>query len=77
MPVMNGRELARPVTAERPDVRVLYMSGYTGDIMSDIGVEREQVALLRKPITPAALLMKVRQTLGAGRASTPPPSSAG
>jgi CheY-like chemotaxis protein len=63
MPHMNGRELAQSLRAERPDLRVLYMSGYPDDIIVDRGVVAPGVHLLPKPLTPDQLLKAVSETL--------------
>jgi len=63
MPHGGGRELARRLGATRPRVRVLFMSGYTDDaIVQQSGVD-PGISFLPKPITPDALLRKVRETL--------------
>jgi len=62
-PGMTGRELAESLKAERPDVRVLYMSGYTDDAVVRHGVLEEGMPYLQKPFTPRALSAKVREVL--------------
>ncbi len=63
MPGMDGRKLARRMISSRPDVKVLYVSGYTGQVLVSHGALDEGVAFLQKPITPGALLDKVREVL--------------
>jgi two-component system, cell cycle sensor histidine kinase and response regulator CckA len=63
MPHIGGQELARRLAAERPRMRVLYMSGYTDDAIVQHGAVDLSIAFLPKPITPDTLLGKVRETL--------------
>ena len=65
MPHIGGQELARRLGAERPRMRVLYMSGYTDDGIVQGGTVDPNIAFLPKPITPDTLLGKVRETLDA------------
>jgi signal transduction histidine kinase/ActR/RegA family two-component response regulator len=65
MPGMNGRQLAEKILAEHPGVKVLFMSGYTDDVILRHGVLDSEMAFLQKPITPASLLRKVTQVLRA------------
>jgi len=66
MPQMSGRELADRLSAVRPDMRVLCMSGYSDDSnLYERGGERA-VVLLAKPLTPDILLRKVREVLDGG-----------
>lgn len=62
MPGMNGRALAENMAAVRPEIRVVYMSGYTG--FTHPGLVDTNVTLLPKPFTREALLRKVREGLG-------------
>src|SRR5262249_2991839 len=64
MPGMNGRELAERITAVRPNLRVLYVSGYTEDAGFP-GAGDPRVAFLQKPFSMDALAKKVRETLDA------------
>jgi two-component system cell cycle sensor histidine kinase/response regulator CckA len=65
LPKMNGRELTKRLQAQRPDVRVLYMSGYSDDLIAHHGVLDEGIVLLSKPFTMDTLLQKVRARLDA------------
>jgi two-component system, cell cycle sensor histidine kinase and response regulator CckA len=64
MPGMNGRALAEALVAERPGLKVIYMSGYTDDVIAHSGVLETGVLLLEKPFSALALLGRVRQALG-------------
>jgi DNA-binding NtrC family response regulator len=63
MPKINGRELAARLTSLRPEIKVLYMSGYTDDVIVDQGILQEDIAFLQKPFTPSSLVQKVRTVL--------------
>jgi two-component system cell cycle sensor histidine kinase/response regulator CckA len=63
MPQMSGPELARRLDTVRPDLKVLFMSGYTDDSIIRHGVVEVEFAYLQKPITPATLTKKVREVL--------------
>jgi len=65
MPRINGRQLAEQVLRIAPEVRVLYVSGYTDDAIVHYGVLDEGLWFLPKPFTMAALVNKVREVLDA------------
>ncbi|MGC9974357.1 MAG: PAS domain S-box protein, partial [Gaiellaceae bacterium] len=84
MPEMNGHELAQRLLALRPDLRVLYISGYTPDVVRAKGVVTDQESFLQKPFTAAVLTQAVRDltaespSLGPAESTTesPPPAEA-
>ena len=63
MPTMGGRALADRFHVLRPEIRVLYMSGYSDDAILRHGVEQSGVDFIHKPFTPDGLLRKIRDVL--------------
>ncbi len=60
---MNGREAARHIQEHRPEIRILFMSGYTDDTFSHDFTKGLEVPLMPKPFRAEDLLVRVRQTL--------------
>lgn len=63
MPGMNGKELATRAAEKCPGLRVLYMSGYTEDVISHQGELDEDLDFIQKPFTLHALAVTVREAL--------------
>jgi CheY-like chemotaxis protein len=66
MPTTNGRELAQELQFQYPKMKVLYMSGYTDDIITQHGVIDRGVAFIEKPFTPKALVARIRNVMAGG-----------
>jgi PAS domain S-box-containing protein len=64
MPGMTGKELADGLSLLRPDTKVLFISGYSGEVLAHRGVLDADLNYLPKPFTPSALAAKVREVLG-------------
>jgi PAS domain S-box-containing protein len=65
MPQMSGRELAQRLKLVQPSLKVLYISGYTDDMLAHHGVLESNVFLLQKPFAPDELAKKLREVLDA------------
>ena len=65
MPEMNGRELAERITAIKPGLKCLYISGYTADVIARQGVLDEGVHFIQKPFKRSEIAKKVREVLNA------------
>jgi len=66
MPGMNGRELAVQLRAIDPTMPVLFMSGYSSDVVAERGLLPADASLITKPFSPSALAARVREVLDAG-----------
>jgi CheY-like chemotaxis protein len=64
MPQMNGKDVAQRLLALRPQLRVLYVSGYA-EVIADQGELEEGIEFLQKPYTSEALIRRVRTMLDA------------
>jgi CheY-like chemotaxis protein len=75
MPQMNGRELAERLAPMRPDMRVLYMSGYTDNAIVQDGILDPGIEYIQKPLVPDILARRIREVLDATPARYSRPSS--
>jgi PAS domain S-box-containing protein len=63
MPGMGGRQLAERLSAVRPEMKVLFVSGYPDDAVVEYGIREGEVHFLQKPFSPSVLARKVRDVL--------------
>ncbi|SLM31938.1 PAS/PAC sensor hybrid histidine kinase (fragment) [Desulfamplus magnetovallimortis] len=63
LPEMNGKELREQIIRVKPDIKVLFMSGYTANVIFDRGILQNDVQLLQKPFSIHSLVSMVRQVL--------------
>jgi len=66
LPGLSGTALAKRLMAERPELRVLYVSGYTEDVVASHGIVGDAPTFLQKPFSPTTLLQRVRAVLEEG-----------
>jgi len=74
MPEMNGRELAEQLQCLYPDIKILFMSGYTAEVIAHRGVLNKGVQFIQKPFAIQDLAVKVREALRDKRALRRTPS---
>ncbi|MBF0329066.1 MAG: PAS domain S-box protein [Nitrospirae bacterium] len=63
MPIKNGKEAYEEISKHRSDIKTIFMSGYTDDIISRKGILKEGFEFISKPINPIILARKVREVL--------------
>jgi CheY-like chemotaxis protein len=63
MPKMNGKAVYDAISAKKPDIKVIFTSGYTRDVILDKGIEDKKFDFIPKPLSPKDLLEKVREVL--------------
>jgi two-component system cell cycle sensor histidine kinase/response regulator CckA len=63
MSPMSGSELVKEISPTRPDMKVLYISGFPDDAIVQFGIHQSQVSFLPKPFTPKVLIQKIRSIL--------------
>jgi two-component system cell cycle sensor histidine kinase/response regulator CckA len=68
MPKKNGREICEEIQRMRPDIKFIFISGYTADIILQKGIVEEGVEFVTKPFSKNEILRKVRNVLDRGEA---------
>jgi DNA-binding response OmpR family regulator len=63
MPKMSGKDVYNALKKIKSDVKILYISGYTADILQQQGIENDKVSFISKPFGPYALSKKIREVL--------------
>jgi len=76
MPGMNGRDLADRLASRQPGLKIIYMSGYTADVIAHRGVLDAGVAFIQKPFSRSEIATKVRSVLDGAAVSPSSASSA-
>jgi two-component system, cell cycle sensor histidine kinase and response regulator CckA len=71
MPKMSGRELADRLLEEHPQLKILFISGYTSDTAARHGILEGEMAFLQKPFGLRDLARKIREVLNASRDNVP------
>jgi two-component system cell cycle sensor histidine kinase/response regulator CckA len=68
LPGLSGPEVAKQLVSIRPEVQVIYISGYAQDTITRYGISEKQPLFLQKPFTPSTLLANARAALDAAKA---------
>jgi DNA-binding response OmpR family regulator len=76
MPELGGRELSERILAMRPEIKVLFMSGHTQDVILKEGI-MAGTPFLQKPFAPTGLARKVREVLNSQRKAGGQPAADG
>jgi two-component system cell cycle sensor histidine kinase/response regulator CckA len=76
MPNLNGPDMAERLKPMRPDAKVVFMSGYTSEVMGQYGVVRSSAPFVAKPFSPDGLARKLREVLDYSSPFKRPVSSA-
>jgi CheY-like chemotaxis protein len=63
MPKKNGKEAYEEIKKIRPDIKSIFISGYTADIIHENGILNEEMNFISKPVSPNDLLKKIREVL--------------
>ena len=71
MPVMGGKELADRLRAVRPEIRILFMSGYAENLNLRQDISEPKIQFLQKPCSSSILTQKVREMLDSTPSTTP------
>jgi DNA-binding NtrC family response regulator len=66
MPGMNGKTLEKKIKKLKPDIKILFMSGYTNSIIAERGVLEDDLGFIQKPFSFTTLARKVRRSLDEG-----------
>ncbi|MDO8446358.1 MAG: ATP-binding protein [Deltaproteobacteria bacterium] len=63
MPKKNGKEVYMEIRKVRPDIKAIFLSGYSTDVIQNKGIHEEGLTLISKPISPTILVKKIREVL--------------
>jgi YesN/AraC family two-component response regulator len=63
MPKLSGKDAYKELKKIKPDIKILFISGYTADILKQKGIENEKINFISKPLRTDALSRKIREVL--------------